>query len=264
MRRSFVTLDVFTDRRFAGNPLAVVLDADGLETAGDAGGRARVQPSGDGVRVPPGRSGAPRARSHLHAGARAAVRRPSDGGDRGAARAARRRRRRPRDRAGRADRPGALHARGERRRAGGARFAVPQLPAEVGPAPDDRDDRRGARARAATSASATSARRAGPPAIPSPSCRLPALPRSRAAVLIPPGSTPPSARVARSMSSAAETREPGHGFHARMFAPGLGIPEDPATGSAAAAFTGVLADAACPTATMRSPSSRATRWAARA
>ena len=32
MRRRFVTLDVFTRRRFAGNPLAVVLDADGLET----------------------------------------------------------------------------------------------------------------------------------------------------------------------------------------------------------------------------------------
>jgi trans-2,3-dihydro-3-hydroxyanthranilate isomerase len=32
MRRRFVTLDVFTSRRFAGNPLAVVLDAKGLET----------------------------------------------------------------------------------------------------------------------------------------------------------------------------------------------------------------------------------------
>src|SRR6266567_88320 len=31
MRRDFVTLDVFTDRRFAGNPLAVVLDAEGLD-----------------------------------------------------------------------------------------------------------------------------------------------------------------------------------------------------------------------------------------
>jgi trans-2,3-dihydro-3-hydroxyanthranilate isomerase len=31
MRRRFVTLDVFTGRRFAGNPLAVVLDAEGLE-----------------------------------------------------------------------------------------------------------------------------------------------------------------------------------------------------------------------------------------
>ena len=38
-----------------------------------------------------------------------------------------------------------------------------------------------------------------------------------------------------------ETAEPGHAFHARMFAPRLGIPEDPATGAAAAAFAGVLA-----------------------
>jgi len=38
-----------------------------------------------------------------------------------------------------------------------------------------------------------------------------------------------------------ETAEPGHHFHARMFAPGMGVPEDPATGSAAAAFAGVLA-----------------------
>ena len=30
MRRRFVTLDVFTNRRFAGNPLAVVLDAEEL------------------------------------------------------------------------------------------------------------------------------------------------------------------------------------------------------------------------------------------
>src|SRR5262245_47503805 len=33
MRRRFATLDVFTDRRFTGNPLAVVLDPDGLDTA---------------------------------------------------------------------------------------------------------------------------------------------------------------------------------------------------------------------------------------
>ncbi len=33
MRRRFVTLDVFTNTRFAGNPLAVVLDPDGLDTA---------------------------------------------------------------------------------------------------------------------------------------------------------------------------------------------------------------------------------------
>ena len=32
MERKFVTVDVFTDRRFGGNPLAVVLDAEDLAT----------------------------------------------------------------------------------------------------------------------------------------------------------------------------------------------------------------------------------------
>jgi trans-2,3-dihydro-3-hydroxyanthranilate isomerase len=31
MKRRYFILDVFTDRRFAGNPLAVVLEADGLD-----------------------------------------------------------------------------------------------------------------------------------------------------------------------------------------------------------------------------------------
>ncbi len=39
----------------------------------------------------------------------------------------------------------------------------------------------------------------------------------------------------------AEVSQRGHDFHARMFAPGLGVPEDPATGSGAAAFAGLLA-----------------------
>jgi len=38
-----------------------------------------------------------------------------------------------------------------------------------------------------------------------------------------------------------ETAEPGHSFHARMFAPVMGVHEDPATGSAVAAFAGYLA-----------------------
>lgn len=38
----------------------------------------------------------------------------------------------------------------------------------------------------------------------------------------------------------AETVEAGSRFHARMFAPGLGVAEDPATGSAAASFAGAL------------------------
>ena len=33
MKRQFVTVDVFTDRKFGGNPLAVFPDAQGLSTA---------------------------------------------------------------------------------------------------------------------------------------------------------------------------------------------------------------------------------------
>ena len=32
MQRRYITVDVFTDRAFGGNPLAVVLDAGGLST----------------------------------------------------------------------------------------------------------------------------------------------------------------------------------------------------------------------------------------
>lgn len=38
-----------------------------------------------------------------------------------------------------------------------------------------------------------------------------------------------------------EVANPSHAFHARMFAPAMGVMEDPATGSAVAAFAGVLA-----------------------
>jgi trans-2,3-dihydro-3-hydroxyanthranilate isomerase len=44
----------------------------------------------------------------------------------------------------------------------------------------------------------------------------------------------------------AEPIDPAHAFHARMFAPSAGVPEDPATGSAAAAFAGVFMDAENP------------------
>ena len=33
MQRHYVTVDVFTDRMFGGNPVAVVLDADGLSAS---------------------------------------------------------------------------------------------------------------------------------------------------------------------------------------------------------------------------------------
>jgi trans-2,3-dihydro-3-hydroxyanthranilate isomerase len=40
----------------------------------------------------------------------------------------------------------------------------------------------------------------------------------------------------------AEPLDPANAFHARMFAPAVGVPEDPATGSAAAAFARVFLD----------------------
>jgi len=43
-----------------------------------------------------------------------------------------------------------------------------------------------------------------------------------------------------------ETADPAHHFHARMFAPKLGIREDPATGAAAAAFAGLVAETTRP------------------
>src|SRR5262249_26209671 len=122
---------------------------------------------------------------------------------------------------------------------GSARFAIPQLPAEVGAAadvaaiaaalslaPGDMGEGRRARWR---------------PALPftlGPLASLAAMVRCR----------PDLARsdAAFGAGGAAyvfckEPAEPGHHFHARMFAPAMGVPEDPATGSAAAAFAGVLA-----------------------
>lgn len=43
------------------------------------------------------------------------------------------------------------------------------------------------------------------------------------------------------MVFALEAQEPGHDIHARMFAPGISVPEDPATGSACASLGGYLA-----------------------
>ena len=60
--------------------------------------------------------------------------------------------------------------------------------------------------------------------------------------------------------------ETGNHFAARMFSPGMGLGEDPGTGSAAAALIGLIAGNA-PFAAGQAGicrSARATRWAARA
>ena len=137
MRRRFVTLDVFTDKRFAGNPLAVVLEPDGLDTAAMQTIAREFNLSETVFVLPPAERGAPREAAHLHAGARTAVRRPSDGRHGGAARATRRRHAAARLRARTAS-AGALQgdAAGGRRPRG---FDLPRLPEDIG-APADDDD----------------------------------------------------------------------------------------------------------------------------
>jgi trans-2,3-dihydro-3-hydroxyanthranilate isomerase len=122
---------------------------------------------------------------------------------------------------------------------GRASFTIPQLPTEVEPVPDDAII---AMALGVAAADIGEFR---------PACWTAGLPftfvtlTSRAAVerCRP---DPVSFDSAFGTGGAAyvvcrQTVEPGHSFHARMFAPGMGVPEDPATGSAAAAFAGLLA-----------------------
>ena len=66
MQRRYITVDVFTDRAFGGNPLAVVLDAGGLSTAQMQAIATRVQLFGDDLRAAAGRSRPRRAGPHLH------------------------------------------------------------------------------------------------------------------------------------------------------------------------------------------------------
>ena len=236
MRRRFATLDVFTDRRFAGNPLAVVLDAEALDAAAmqaiarefnhpetvfvfapaDPAHRARVRIFTPARELP--FAGHPTVGTAVLLGAR-------DGGrdlvlEEGI---------------------GVVRCTLESMRGGGgsARFTIPQLPTEVGPTadvaaiaaalslvPEDIGEGRPARWSA------------GIPLTFVPIVSLAAIARCR----------PDLAKFDAAFGAGAavyvfcnETAEAGHHFHARMFAPGMGVPEDPATGSAAAAFAGVLA-----------------------
>jgi len=241
MRRRFVTLDVFTARRFAGNPLAVVLDVDGLDrdtmqavarefnypetvftfAPGDSTHRARVRiftPAQElpfaghptvGTAVLLGlRDGATAGREFVLEEGVGPVRctLESNGGERGR-----------------------------------ARFTVPQLPTEVGPAPDD------AMIAAALQLAPTEIGFAGwRPARWSAGIPIAFVPVAGLGAI---GACRPDPdRLASAFGEravvyvfCAETIEQGHAFHARMFAPGLGVPEDPATGAAAAAFAGLLA-----------------------
>jgi trans-2,3-dihydro-3-hydroxyanthranilate isomerase len=242
MRRRFVTLDVFTDKRFAGNPLAVVLEPDGLDTAAmqtiarefnlsetvfvfppaDKGNRAKVRiftPVSElpfaghptvGTAVLLGRiDGGTTARNfvlELNIGPVPCSVTPS----------------------------------GE---SGRAVFDLPRLPQDVGAPADD-----------ATIAAALgieigdigfdglkAARwSAGAPYSMVPVRGLEAIKRCRVNSALWDKAFGFDAHAAAYMFC-RETTTAGHAFHTRMFAPLQGVPEDPATGSAAAAFAGYLA-----------------------
>jgi trans-2,3-dihydro-3-hydroxyanthranilate isomerase len=242
MRRRFATLDVFTERRFAGNPLAVVLDPQGLDTAAMQV-IAREFNHPETVFVFPPREPAHRAAVRIFTPAAelpfaghptvgtAVLLARIDGGtarelvlEEGI---------------------GAVRCRTALTNPDGGRaaFDLPRLPAEAGAAPaadaiaaalglEPGDIGFGDFVPAAWSA--------GNPQFFVPIRSLTAIARAR----------PDAARFDQTFAIGGraiaylycgEVSEPGHDFHARMFAPGLGVPEDPATGSAAAAFAALLA-----------------------
>lgn len=241
MKRRFVTLDVFTSRRFAGNPLAVVLEPDGLDQAamqaiarefnlpetvfvfdGDASVRA-------GLRIFTPATELPFA-GHPTVGAAVLLALRDGGAEKreitlqqalGPVRCI-------------------VAPRGD---GGYARFAVPKLPQRTARAPD-----LGAIAAALhleTSDIGFDGFRpaewsAGVPFHFVPVRDLKPLARCKPDLGLFDsvfGATGPG----KAYIFCRKTVDARHAFHARMFAPGLGIPEDPATGSAAAAFAGLLA-----------------------
>lgn len=242
MRLRFVTLDVFTQRRLAGNPLAVVIDADGLEQPqmqavarefnlpetvfvlqpADPDHRARIRIFTPAAELP--FAGHPTVGTAVLLGCMTGGSNPRVFVLEEAI--------------------GLVRCKVIRkgRTEGHATFAIPRLPAEVGAGPDNKtaaaalnlaeddvgfDDFRPQRWSAGVALtfvpirSLAAIRRAQPDGV-----------RFETAFG---GGGPGMAYL-----FCAETAETGNHFHARMFAPSLGIPEDPATGAAAAAFAGML------------------------
>jgi len=245
MRRKFVTLDVFTDRRFTGNPLAVVLDPDGLDTAAMQT-IAREFNHPETVFVFPPAERAHRARVRIFTPARelpfaghptvgtAVLLALRDGAAAGHEMVLE-------------ENIGPVRCKVEAiaGEAGRVRFALPQLPAEAGAAPDDATI---AAALSLTQGEIGDAVGGLRPARWSAGLPYSLVPLTASAVARcrPDPATFDAAFGTDGGPGAAyvfcrETAAPGHAFHARMFAPGMGIPEDPATGSAVAAFAGMIA-----------------------
>lgn len=242
MKRRFVTLDVFTDRRFAGNPLAVVLESEGLDTAAMQAVAAEFNLS-ETVFVQPPEDAAHRARLRIFTPTREL---PFAG----------------HPTVGTAVLLGIRDGRGETRAMvleenvgpvpcqvtpagdrGEATFDLPSLPVEAGAPPpvttlaealgitpddigfDDFVPRCWSTGNGATFVPLKS---------------LDAVGRAKPNLAIFESALTGPGHGAVFVFT-RETVEAGHDFHARVFAPAMGMIEDPATGSAAASFAGELA-----------------------
>jgi trans-2,3-dihydro-3-hydroxyanthranilate isomerase len=240
MRRRFVTLDVFTSQRFAGNPLAVVLDPEGLADS-TLQAIAREFNLSETVFVFPPRVATHRARlriftpftelpfaGHPTVGTAALLARLD------AASGAR-------DLVVE-EGVGPVHCTVDPINAelARARFQIPKPPAELGPAAAPE------RLAAALGISpidigcdefVATRWTAGVPMTFVPVRGLAAIRKCRVDTAHWDAIDPPGAAFV----FCREAVDEGHAFHSRMFAPAMGVPEDPATGSAVAAFAGTLA-----------------------
>lgn len=254
-QRRFATLDVFTDTALAGNPLAVVLDADGLDDAAMQA-IAREFNLSETVFVAPPAESRHRAALRIFTPARELpfAGHPTIGTaillalhDRAAAERAER---------GLADavafgleeRIGVVACAveiGADGRSGHARFKLPVMPTYLGEAPEA-----GALAEAlglkpqeiGFHRHHPSRHGVGPAFTFVPLASRDALDRARLddaglSRLFPPETFEAADAL---YLYALDPEGLGRQYQARMFAPRLGLPEDPATGSAAAAFAGVL------------------------
>jgi trans-2,3-dihydro-3-hydroxyanthranilate isomerase len=245
MQLPFHTLDVFTDRRFGGNPLAVVLEADGLDSermqvvAGEFNlsetvfVQRPVNPAHSArIRIFTPAAEVPFA-GHPTVGTAtllAELRAPSLGGDHDALVAIE-------------ENIGLVRV-GVRLRRGQAAFAefdAPKLPEETGAAPPV--ERLAAALSLIPSEIGSANHRptrfsAGLSYAFVPTASLDAI--SKARVNSQHWGSITSHGMVGAFLYCRETVHTSSSFHARMFAPDMGVPEDPATGSAVVAFAGVI------------------------
>jgi len=242
MRRRFFTLDVFTQKRFTGNPLAVVLESAELETAAMQA-IAREFNLPETVFVFPAADPKHRARLRIFTPARelpfaghptvgtAVLLAHLDGGSG------------PRELTVMEEVGPAVCRVQTQGEGGNASFAIPKMPERLGPV---RDPGNLAAALSLKPSDLGLDRfspemwSAGNPFTFVPLKGLDAMGRARPDMsrwrdVFGPSDPPGAFLFCREVADLA------HSFHARMFAPAMGIAEDPATGSAVAAFAGVLA-----------------------